>query len=245
MDERLITNIRTTQGFTLVEMTIVLIIVALLTGGLLVGVSAQRNATENIDAQRQLENIKEALLGYAMINGRLPCPAQANLPNTDTNAGVALVPPCDKTLQYGVLPWKTLGLTETDPWGNRFTYFASSRDNSLTPIWSFTNALVAGSLATFTLDTPGNANMKENAGAGAYIASDLPAVIVSHGSRGAGAYQTSGVRLPNPTSQDEQENTDDDTTFVSRTPTDNFDDLVIWINPSILKSRMVAAGRLP
>ena len=38
-----------------------LVIVALLTSGLLLGVSAQRNAAENIDAQRQLENIRDAL----------------------------------------------------------------------------------------------------------------------------------------------------------------------------------------
>ena len=36
-----------------------------------------------------------------------------------------------------------------------------------------------------------------------------------------------------------------DLTFVSHTPSDSFDDLLIWIVPSILKSKMVAAGRLP
>jgi hypothetical protein len=34
-------------------------------------------------------------------------------------------------------------------------------------------------------------------------------------------------------------------TFISRTQDGNFDDLVTWIVPSILKSKMVAAGRLP
>jgi hypothetical protein len=44
---------------------------------------------------------------------------------------------------------------------------------------------------------------------------------------------------------DELENADNNLTFVSRAPSDTFDDQVIWIIPSILKSRMVAAGRLP
>ena len=66
---------RRDKGFTLVELAIVLVIVALLTSGLLLGVSAQRNAAENIDAQRQLENIREALTGFALSRGRLPCPA--------------------------------------------------------------------------------------------------------------------------------------------------------------------------
>lgn len=233
------------NGFSLVELAIVLVIVALLASGLLVGIAAQRNAAENIDAQRQLENIREALLGYAMANGRLPCPAKADLPNTDDEAGKALSPPCDGLLQHGVLPWKTLGLPETDPWGRRFTYFVSSSDSAATPSKSFAKAVPTGALASFALDTPGNANVKETWNAGANIASDLPAVVVSHGSKGAGAYQPTGAQLPISSDPNEAENSDADTTFVSRTPSDSFDDLVIWIVPSILKSKMVAAGRLP
>ena len=74
------------QGFTLVELAIVLVIVALLTSGLLLGVSAQRNAAENVDAQRQLENIRETLIGFALTRGRLPCPALSNLVSGDANA---------------------------------------------------------------------------------------------------------------------------------------------------------------
>ncbi|MBP8785939.1 MAG: type II secretion system protein [Candidatus Dechloromonas phosphoritropha] len=222
------------NGFSLVELAIVLVIVALLTSGLLLGIAAQRNAAENVDAQRQLENIREALLGFAMANGRLPCPAKANLPNTDDDAGKALTPPCDGLLQHGVLPWKTLGLPETDPWGNRFTYTASS---------TFTKSKLPEALASFTLTDIGNADVKEST-AGSTIAADLPAVIVSHGSRAAGAWQTGGNQLPGATG-DELENSNATMTFISHTPTDTFDDLVVWIPPSILKAKMVAAGRLP
>jgi prepilin-type N-terminal cleavage/methylation domain-containing protein len=217
------------RGFSLVELAIVLVIVALLTGGLMLGISAQRNATENTDARRQLETIREALLGYAMANGRLPCPAPV-----DSTTGDAINPPCDNAGQHGVLPWKTLGLPETDPWGNHFTYTASS---------TFTKLKLPEALASFTLADIGNANVKESTG-GSTIASDLPAVVVSHGNRSAGAYQTSGAQLPGATG-DEAENADADLTFISRTPSDSFDDLVIWISPSVLKSKMVAAGRLP
>ncbi len=223
---RPVTFHRRTRGFSLVELAIVLVIVALLTSGLLLGISAQRNAAENIDAQRQLENIREALLGFAMANGRLPCPADPTLttgiedkPNpTPSNP----TPPCNRT--FGVIPWATLSLPETDPWGRRFTYFANA---------SFTAPLPSGALASFTLGTTGNANIKDSAGSASNIASSLPAVIVSHGSNGVG------------TSGDEQENANSTLTFVSRTPGNDFDDLVIWIVPSILNARMVAAGRLP
>jgi prepilin-type N-terminal cleavage/methylation domain-containing protein len=224
------------RGFSLVELAIVLVIVALLTGGLLLGISAQRNATENTDARRQLENIREALLGFAMANGRLPCPATAGLSSGDANAGVAATPPCENAAQHGVLPWATLGMPEVDPWGNRYTYSASS---------AFTAAKPSVALASFTLDSTGNLNVKETWNAGSNIASDLPAVIVSHGGRSAGAYQPTGAKLPTSADPNEVENSDADTSFVSRTPSDTFDDLLTWISPSVLKSKMVAAGRLP
>ena len=222
-------------GFSLVELTIVLVIVGLLTGGLLLGIAAQRNAAETSEARRQLENINEALIGYAMANGRLPCPASATLPDSDANAGVAATPPCDNAAQHGVLPWVTLGVPQSDPWGNRFTYTASN---------AFTAAKAAEALASFTLASTGNANVKESASSAANIASELAAVVVSHGSRSAGAYQTSGAKLPG-ASGDEAENADADLTFVAHTPSDAFDDLLVWISPSILKAKMVAAGRLP
>ena len=223
------------KGFSLVELTIVLVIVGLLTSGLLLGIAAQRNAADTSDARRQLETIREALIGYAMANGRLPCPAIATLPSGDANAGIAASPPCETSAQHGVLPWATLGLPEVDPWGNRYTYSASS---------TFTAAKPSEALASFTLSSTGNANVKESASGSANIASELPAVVVSHGRQSAGAYQTSGAKLPG-ASGDEAENADADLTFVSRPPGDSFDDLLTWISPSLLKSKMVAAGRLP
>jgi len=217
-------------GFTLVELAIVLVIVALLASGLLVGIAAQRNAAETIDAQRQLENIRETLTGFALTHGRLPCPALPNLASSDANAGVE-----NCAQPHGVLPWVTLGVPEVDPWGRRFTYYAHG---------SFTAAVPGGALASFTLDTVGNANVKASSGSSGNVASDLPAVVVSHGSRGAGAWQPNGSQLPG-AAGDEAENADADLTFISRTQDGNFDDLVTWIVPSILKSKMVAAGRLP
>ena len=222
-------------GFTLVELAIVLVIVALLASGLMVGIAAQRNAAETIDAQRQLENIREALLGFAMANGRLPCPADPALaggiedrPNSSS--------PCNRT--FGVIPWATLSLPETDPWGRRFTYFANA---------SFTAPLPPGALASFTLSTIGNADIKNTVTpppASVTIASNLPAVVVTHGSNGLGAWQINGTQLGG-AAGDELENANSTLTFVSRTPGNNFDDLVVWIVPSILNARMVATGRLP
>jgi prepilin-type N-terminal cleavage/methylation domain-containing protein len=222
--------LRHKTGFTLIELAIVLVIVALLASGLMVGIAAQRNAAENVDAQRQLEIIRETLTGFALTHGRLPCPALPNLASSDANAGVE-----NCAQPHGVLPWVTLGLPEVDPWGRRFTYYAHA---------SFTAAVPGGALASFTLDTLGNANVKASSGSSGNVASDLPAIVVSHGSRGAGAWQPNGSQLPG-AAGDEAENADADLTFISRTQDGAFDDLATWIVPSILKSKMVAAGRLP
>ena len=67
-------------GFTLVELTIVLIIIALLISGMMVPLSAQRDIQRIGGTQKQLAEIREALFGFAIINGRLPCPATATDP---------------------------------------------------------------------------------------------------------------------------------------------------------------------
>jgi prepilin-type N-terminal cleavage/methylation domain-containing protein len=216
----------TNAGFTLVELAVVLVIVALLTGGLLLGVSAQRNAAEVVDARTRLDTIREALLGYAMSKGRLPCPAPTGLPSGKENCA----------LEHGVLPWVDLGIPEVDPWGQRYTYYASS---------AFTSTVAGGAQASFSMTTNGNANVKDTAAVGGVnIASDLPAVVVSHGSRGNGGWRPDGTQVPG-ASGDELENANGNLTFVSRTFGDSFDDLLTWISPNILKAKMVAAGRLP
>ena len=218
------------KGFSLVELAVVLVIVGLLASGLMLSLGTQRETATTQEAQRQLENIREALIGFALANGRLPCPALSALANTDSNAGRE-----NCTLQHGVVPWATLGLTESDPWGNRLTYYAHSL---------FTASVPAGALASFTLNTQGNAAIKDAAGAGYDTASALPAVIVSHGARPSGAWLPNGSQIAG-ASGDEAENANANTTFVAHAPTPTFDDQLIWIVPAILKSRMVAAGKLP
>jgi len=227
------------HGFSLVELTVVLVIVALLSGGLMFGLSAQREAATLQDARRQLEAVREALLGFAMANGRLPCPAPANLANTDANAGRAPAPPCDNALQHGVVPWVTLGLPETDPWGNRLSYFGSNR---------FTGALTGGAQASFTISTgvpPDNAGLADIRNlAGSTVAIETGAVVVSHGANGNGAFRPDGSKIADGIGG-ELENSDADQTFVADTPTPGFDDQLVWISPHLLKSRLVAVGKLP
>lgn len=230
------------RGFSLVELTIVLVIVALLSGGLMLGLSAQREAAAYQETQRQLDNAKEALLGFAISNGRLPCPAAGSRVSGSAGAGMEDCLIVSNVHQrHGVLPWATLGLPETDAWDRRLSYFVSVK---------FSTPLVAGALSSFTMstgvapDNAGTANVKLTATSTSNIASDLAAVVVSHGSRGLGGYTTGGSLVAG-AAGDEAENADADLTFVAHTQSMDFDDLVAWITPALLKARLVAVGKLP
>jgi prepilin-type N-terminal cleavage/methylation domain-containing protein len=243
------------NGFTLVEMAIVLMIVGLLLGGLLVPLSAQMEQRNVSDTQKSLAEIKEAIIGYAMANGQLPCPANpSDITGVTPTAGIARIPPCTSTNSTGVLPWATLGVNETDAWGNRFTYRVTDYFADSIASATYGSGCVspapnpAPTQASFALCSTGTLNVLSAASGGVTIAGNVPAIIISHGKNAAGAYTPLGTQiLPVSSNADEQENSDGsaDNNYVSHTPTPTFDDLVVWISPNILLNRMVTAGKLP
>lgn len=224
------------RGFTLAELAIVLVIVALLVGGMLVPLSAQRDIQNTKDSEKQLAEVKEALIGFAVSTGRLPCPANPALASGAAGAGLEIAPiagGCTGAVLAGVLPWATLGLPELDLWGRRLSYRVSG---------TFAQTITGQS--AFTLDDNGNINVRLAAG-GTLLASTLPAVVVSHGANGLGAYLPTGGSMAASADADEAENVDADVEFVSKSVTPTFDDQVIWVTPSILKNRMISAQKLP
>ena len=212
------------NGFSLLEMAIVLAIVGLLLAGLLPALSGQIAQQRRDETRKQIDEIKEALTGYAISNNRLPCPANATLASGSSSAGIE-----DCSLTIGVLPWVTLAVGETDAWGRRFTYATSS----------------AYTTANFTLSSSGTLTVKNAATGGSNIATNLPCVLISHGSNGYGAYTPQGIQLSASNDADEVENANTNTSFVTHDPTPTFDDLVTWVSSNILFSRMVNAGKLP
>jgi len=86
------------HGFTLAELAIVTVIIALLIGGTVLTFSAQSDAREISDTQRTLEQAREAILGFALRNGRLPCPATngsidvSGAPTTPSNGRESFCP---------------------------------------------------------------------------------------------------------------------------------------------------------
>ncbi|GAB2182082.1 hypothetical protein DLREEDagrD3_23050 [Denitratisoma sp. agr-D3] len=93
------------RGFTLTEMAIVLVIVALLIGGLALPLSTQQEMRALEETQHRLTDASEALTGFAAINGRLPCPATTTSQGQEDCAGSA-----GNGGYYGYLPAAKLGL---------------------------------------------------------------------------------------------------------------------------------------
>lgn len=264
----------TGKGFSLVELAVVMLIVSLLLAGALIPFSTQIDLRNAVDTQRTMDSIKDAIIGYAQANGRLPCPADGTIAAGAANAGTEQFASNQCTTTAGVVPWAKLGVPEVDGWGRRFSYqvvqqFADA--NSLgtwnTPGQSptCTPVPVPGAPASFALCTLGNLTVNtrnESTHVAVAIGTQLPAVIISHGKNGFGAYQSTGALMPAPlVGTDEAVNAihTPATTFYSRPPTRpasgctdvgpgtfcEFDDIVTMITPNVLITRMVSAGRLP
>ena len=145
------------RGFTLTELAVVMTIVAFLLASLMYTLSAQTDQRNLNETSRRLEQARELVLSFALINGRLPCPARS------TSAGAevrdATSGRCwDGTLEDyyggtlsggatgGLLPAVTLGYAQVDPsgfaldaWGNRIRYAVAKSIASGTCSGSFTN----------------------------------------------------------------------------------------------------------
>ena len=140
------------HGFSLVEMAIVLVILGFVLGALLLPLREQREQAAQLQTINTLETAKQALLGFAQANGRLPCPATAANFRANTDAGSLgqenplggthnITPPlpavANCVAQSGFLPAATLGIQPTDAqgfaldaWNNRIRYAVSSDDSS-------------------------------------------------------------------------------------------------------------------
>ncbi len=231
------------EGFTLVEMAIVLVIVGLLMAAFLSPLSAQIDQKDYGETRRLLDDSKDALLGYAVVNKHLPCPDKtagaSNGVNDSANDGVedfdVLTGFC--IAQEGNLPWATLSLPSNDSWGQQFIYRVTATYSNRSPQPTFSLLSAVGNLRVCNQQTCSTPRLTDTA----------IAVIVSRG-KNRGICST----LPSPPACiDETANNDGNNDFVSHVQTASgsangeFDDVVVWVSSNILFNRMVNAGQLP
>lgn len=257
------------RGFSMIELAVSLIIIAILLGSILVPLNSQVESRKYDETQRALERAREALLGYAAAYGYFPCPASATSNGQEAGAnhatGACAVGLIGTTTFVGFLPAATLGLTATDSqgfavdgWGllqNRIRY-AIYRDSALTSFLVRTNGMRSTGMGTiastpmlYVCNSGSGVNPGINCGTAVTLTSNALVVIWSVGpnSTTSGGSSVHEQQNPNPSANPQTP----DRIFVSQTkagaPGDanEFDDVVTWISPPTLFNRMIAAGQLP
>ncbi len=227
-------------GFTLVEVALAMLVAGVLLGALLgpLAVHVERRGVE--ETTRAMDEVREALLGFAMANGRLPRPANSASDGSERAADCLTNADCT-----GYLPWAVLGSPRSDAWGKLFRY-------------SVTRAFANTSGPAISLSTAGVKRVMTRSGSGPMILADqVAAVVISHGPRNWGrGLNATDYADASTTNLDEDANATNDgqaaTPFYARTastltsaPGGEFDDMVTWIPQSVLASRLVSAGHLP
>lgn len=188
------------NGFTLVEMSIIIAIVGLLVGyGIMMGGNIM-DSFRVYQTREKLRILQKTLMDFRKVNMRLPCPALLTETIADAtygyekdNGGIGSGGCTGNNLgasvgAIGMLPFNTLGLSEDmayDGWGRRFTY-------NVAKLYTQFKAFDPGTFAItdntnrLTVKAPVN---DQN------ITQQAVYIIVSHGPNGHGGYTNKGVAV--------------------------------------------------
>lgn len=268
----MIKNLNSQKGFTLIEIAVVFVILSVLLAAAIYPLSAQRESALIASSKTQLAEIQEAIYGYAIAQGRIPCPT---LPNS---GGVALpanpaTPPnavTDCQNYHGFVPSTTLGISGNvncdglllDAWGQPYRYSVTSSDadangydDFVTPneINNIANTVGLGTLAP-NLQICRNLDVDCIPGSLApnVISNNAVAVIYSLGK-------------PRSTSNAQEDENAGETTIASQCDLadyaaasdsnfyaaerreivgQEFDDILVWISPTILYAKLLKANQI-
>lgn len=196
-------NPRPNHGFSLMEMTVVLLVLAVIST---MGISVFREkdyGRKMEETRKRLATIENALMNYRNSNQRLPCPANGSiadgalnygfegkyagtcmdadalangLPNSNFASGETVA---------GVIPTRTLQLPDDymlDAWGRRITYVVDRRMTHIQATLKF--GVKDCNIGSITI----------NDASGAPRTTRAVYALISHGENGHGAFLSSGAR---------------------------------------------------
>lgn len=250
--KRIIHRIR---SFTLVELSMVLVIISLVSGSIFQIMNRKTEADRIKDTNATLDKIESALAHYVAINKRLPCPADASQSIFQANFGIATRntsndEQCDGTtgfsnptypnLSFGTVPTKSLWIDDKlafDAWKNKIMYVMIQHCNANAAEHA-TNHFSSNSCGV----TNTTGQMTIESASGSTITNDAILVLISFGPNGHGSFPRGGGLTRNLTTTnpgtDELDNSmytgagamgTIDNIFVQKSPTvspDYFDDIV-------------------
>lgn len=197
-------NPKCSHGFTLIELSAVVIILSLLLAGVLT-IQNQKVRRERLEqTNMKLEAIGKALQNYRLLHNKLPCPGDSSLDPTDgtektriglqadggdgsCHSGTNIESQNNTTggtpdVFGGTVPVVTLGLPadyNVDGWGNMFSYHVDR-------------------VATIDFGTGGTDGVTLTSSlivedeSGTAITGDIFAAVISHGENGHGAFMPVG-----------------------------------------------------
>jgi len=225
-----------TLGFSLIELSIVLLIVGVLTSAAVVPLSSTIRQSRYKQTQAHLQAIRETLHGHVIHSGHLPCPLGpgdfdqvAKLQDKQCDIGLGGLP----AVTLGVMGPRTATGALLDAWGREYRYAVSlsshqTLGNSTAPDWL--NAGEPASVGLGNLQATGLCTQRE------LIATQIVWVVFSAGENGKAV----GV---------ESENQDGDSVFALNAYSTNqqqpFDDQMVWASRSELVYWLLKANWLP
>lgn len=221
-------TLRRARGFTLAELAVVLLIVSILAAALIVPLSSREESRRRHETEAALEQIREALIGFAIIHRRLPCATRETNPAA---AGYGIEDPTCNNSTEGYLPWRTLGVDAYDAWGQVRT----AATDPWKGYWRY-RAVSSLSIAGAIIDvgTPLDEDLRvvDADGSTMVDGKTLAALVYSTGPNGSAdgenaSYEPSSIA-----------------TYETGAPGTAFDDIVAWIGHPLLIARMAAAGAL-
>lgn len=251
------------RGFSIVEIAVVLTIVALLLGSTMYTLSAHLEQRDESRTLQTLADARDLLLAFAIVNGRLPCPARNTSSGDELRDAAGACKDAAGNDEYyrGLLPARALGFHEVDTqgfardaWGNRIRYAVAKSVLGCAappklPHFTSTANLKANGITCQPADllicrsAAGISPSSCGASANSLTNQNLVvAVIVSPGKNAATARIGGG---------DEAANGDGDAIFVAHPPAPQgavggeFDDRLTWVTVGELYGRLIAAGLLP
>lgn len=174
------------QGFTLIEMTVVIVLIGMMMTLGLAALNSQMAQLAISATKKKQDVVRDAMVGYLRQNKRLPCPDLSVPPNgfgdDDRQTPGNITTQCAG--DTGTIPYADLGLAgeiALDGWENFQTYKVSN------PNWTISTNFAQGNPGAFRIMD------RDAAGATSQISSNVVAVILSHGLNGLGAETLKGT----------------------------------------------------
>jgi prepilin-type N-terminal cleavage/methylation domain-containing protein len=260
---------RACRGFTLVELAISVAIISFLMVGAIYTLNAQLDQRSYEETRARLAQARELLLSYAVVNGRLPCPARINNLGVGTGVEVRNAAgeckdaggvedhyggPLGGGATGGFLPGATIGYGQLDAdgfaldaWNNRIRYAVAKTVTGCAGTSTLPHFVRAAGLKGngITCQPADLLVCKSSTGITGTTCGGAANQVVSQNLVAAIIFSTGKTGATGARPGDEQANLNGDQVFVFHTPAPTFDDQYIWVTAGELYNRLIAAAILP